>query len=157
MSSIYKHHKKGGSKLEGEGGEGGEKVIYILSVFSGEKSEIAISWRETTQMTVSRIQSWWRRRTGSWGEKKKLYKIRNHHLSQSEHHHHHLSSWLLFEGKNEQVTKTGGKEQQQKKKMERRGRWFTFCKGSQIEDEKGDDDGNDDHVGEMKEEKKFLL
>ena len=38
MSSIEKHHKKGGSKLEG--GEG-EKVIYILSVFSGEKSEIA--------------------------------------------------------------------------------------------------------------------
>ena len=40
MSSFEKKHKKGGSKLEGEGGEG-EKVIYILSVFSGEKSEIA--------------------------------------------------------------------------------------------------------------------
>ena len=37
MSSIEKHHKKGGSKLEGEG----EKVIYILSVFSWEKSEFA--------------------------------------------------------------------------------------------------------------------
>ena len=37
MSSIEKHHKKGGSKLGG----GGEKVIYILSVFSGEKSEFA--------------------------------------------------------------------------------------------------------------------
>ena len=40
MSSFEKKHKKGGSKLE-EGGEEGEKVIYILSVFSGEKSEIA--------------------------------------------------------------------------------------------------------------------
>ena len=38
MSSFEKKHKKGGSKL---GGGGGEKVIYILSVFSGEKSEIA--------------------------------------------------------------------------------------------------------------------
>ena len=52
MSSFEKKHKKGGSKLGG----GGEKVIYILSVFSGEKSEIAKTFwslRECLSLSLS--------------------------------------------------------------------------------------------------------